>query len=417
VLGWLGCASSDPDDGTTVLRLWKATHGETQQDWAALLAPFHATHPAVRVEVLPHAWEGWDERYAAAFTGGIPPDVAYMPEEFWPRYAAAGRLTRLDEVYPTRIAGMQKEYPDNLWRLGHMGGHQYAIPYVYVSYQLFYNRTLFAEAGVPPPPATPESEGFDEWTWERFSQVAEELTGDRDGDGTVDQWGFAWGAMGVNPNIIYPFLWQAGADLLRPDGGANGFAHNGAVGLRFLQELCDRGVVPEAGLHPTHDELFYDGRAGMAIVGSAQTAVLRRDFPDLDVGAAIVPRGPATEFYDGRGTFGNSGFWVIPAATAHPDAAMDLVSFLSDHDRVTAMMDLIHLFGARLDWEPPADEPLFATFAAGRRFVVPYPLHPRLRQIHSAIVNEVQAMLLGRQSPEQAIAAAAAAVDDLVAAP
>ena len=150
-LGSLGCAGPGADDGVTVLRLWKATHGETQQDWDALLAPFHAAHPRVRVEVLPHAWDGWDERYAAAFTGGTPPDVAYMPEEFWPRYAAAGRLTRLDELFPVRIARMQKEYPDNLWQLGRLGGHQYAVPYVYVSYQLFYNRAVFDEAGVPHP--------------------------------------------------------------------------------------------------------------------------------------------------------------------------------------------------------------------------------------------------------------------------
>ena len=417
VPGWLGCAGPGPEDDATVLRLWKATHGETQQDWDKLLAPLHAANPGVRVEVLPHPWDGWDERYAAAFTGGAPPDVAYMPEEFWPRYAAAGRLARLDELFPAQVGRMQKDYPDNLWQLGNMGGHQYAIPYVYVSYQLFYNRALFDHAGVPHPPATPQAEGSDEWTWQRFARVAEELTRDRDGDGTIDQWGFAWGAMGANPNIIYPFLWQGGADLLRPDGRASGLAQHGAVGLRFLQRLCERGVVPEAGLHPTHDDLFFDGRAGMAIVGSAQTVNLRRDFPELDVGAAIVPQGPATDFYEGRGTFGNAGFWVIPAPTRHPEEALALVRFLSDHDQVAAMMDLIHLFGSRLDWEPPPDEPLFATFAAGCRYVVPYPLHPKLRQIHSAIVTQVQAMLLGRQTPEQTAAAAAAAIDGLVATP
>jgi len=37
-----------------------------------------------------------------------------------------------------------------------------------------------------------------------------------------------------------------------------------------------------------------------------------------------------------------------------------------------------------------------------------------LRLVHTIILAEVQAMLLDHRSPEQAVAAAAAAVDDLV---
>jgi maltose-binding protein MalE len=79
------------------------------------------------------------------------------------------------------------------------------------------------------------------------------------------------------------------------------------------------------------------------------------------------------------------------------------------------MMEVVQLFGARLDWQAPQDDPRLETFISGRRFLVPYPLHPRLRLVHSIIQAEVQAMLLDRRTPEEAVAAAAAAVDDLVA--
>jgi len=78
------------------------------------------------------------------------------------------------------------------------------------------------------------------------------------------------------------------------------------------------------------------------------------------------------------------------------------------------MMEVTQLFSARSDWHTPDEDPRVETFVTGRRFLVPYPLHPRLRLVHTIIVAEVQAMLLDRRTPEQAVAAAAAAVDDLV---
>ena len=405
------CSRGPVDDG--VLRLWKASHGETQQDWDALVAPFERQY-GIDVQVVPHPWNGWDERYAAAFTGGRPPDVSYMPDEFWPRYAAARRLARLDSLFPAAVDSMRADYPDNLWRLGQLKGGQYAIPYLYTSWQLLYNRDLFDAANQPYPPALPGSDSADGWTWPRFLAAAGALTRDVDGDGTVDQWGFAWSAMDENPNTIYPFLWQGGADLLNESRTGNGFAEAGQVGLEFMLQLVGEGVVPEGGMYPGPSALLFQGRAAMAMVPSALVYNFRRDFPDLPLGAAIVPRGPATHFYEGRGSFGNSGFWVVADESPRRDIAFALVRYLSRREHVDAVMDRIFLFGARLDWQPPADEPLFETFVAARRYLVPYPLHRRLRLIHSAVRSEVQAALLGHKTIAQALTHAGAEVDALV---
>ncbi|MFC1526043.1 ABC transporter substrate-binding protein [Candidatus Latescibacterota bacterium] len=401
-----------PSDGT--LRVWKASHGETSLDHERVLAPFFAARPSLRLEALVHPWEGWDERYATAYTGGIAPDIAYMPDEFWPRFAAAGKLAALDELFPDEIAAMAREYPPNLWKLGSLNGHQYGIPYIYVSWHLFYNRDLFDRAGLPHPPATPQAPGFDDWTWERFREAGMALTQDRDGDGVLDQWGLAWTALDENPNTFYPFLWQGGADLLDADRRRNGFARHGRVGFTFIRDLARSGVLPEGGLFPGVTRLFYDGRAGMLIAPGSTMRVLKRDFPDLPFGAAIVPQGPATDFYEGRGAFGNTGFWVLSGDTSHLREAFDLLRYITAPEASAAMVEMMRLFSARRDWQAPDDDPRVQTFVAGRRFLVPYPLHPRLRLIHSIIQAEVQAMLLDRKTPEQAVAAAAAAVDDLV---
>ena len=91
------------------IRWWKASHGATSADWEQLIGGFETEHPGVSVQVVHHAWANWDERYTSAFIGATPPDVSYMPDEFWVRYAASGHLARLDELFPQRIAAMEAE--------------------------------------------------------------------------------------------------------------------------------------------------------------------------------------------------------------------------------------------------------------------------------------------------------------------
>ncbi len=407
------CACRAPTtSGEKVVRLWKAAQGEQRQDWEDVIQPFLEAHPDLRVEVLSHPRLGrtlchrLQRRHTARFSLHARRVLAAL-RRGW-------AVAALDERFPAAIARMREEYPPSLWRLGSLRGRQYGIPYLYVSYQLLYNRDLFDRAGLPPPPATPDAPGFDSWTWERFLEVGRALTQDLDGDGRTDQWGFAWGSLEGHSNALYPFLWQGGADLLTPDGTRNALMPRAVVGLRFIQRMAKERLIPEGGLHPGPADLFYRGRAAMYLTASTVTRILDRDFPDLPVGAAIVPQGPATDFYEGRGTFGNVGFWVVSAASPHAEEAFALLSFLNDRPQVDAMMRRLLLFGARLDWRPAAADPLLETFISGRRYLVPYPLHPRLRVVHSVIQAEVQSMLLGRKTPDEAAAEAARAIDALL---
>ena len=126
------------------------------------------------------------------------------------------------------------------------------------------------------------------------------------------------------------------------------------------------------------------------------------------------PRVPATEFYDGRGSFGNAGFWVVASVSKRPREALDLIQFINRLDKVHEMMRLVQLYGARSDFTVAEDDPLHQVFMRAREYLVPYPLHTRLRQIHSVIMPEVQAMLLGDKTPSQAVSDAADLMDDLV---
>jgi multiple sugar transport system substrate-binding protein len=395
------------------LTFWKASHGEKAEDWAPIIKEFEAANPNIKVETVIHPWEGWDERYGSAFAAGNPPCVSYMPDEFYPKFAAAGQLAKLDQVAAPVLDKMKADYPENFWKLGQFNGNQYGIPYLYVAIQLFYNKDLFDAAKLPYPPSSPDDPTFKDWTWDKFVETAQKLT-----DAAKDQWGFAWSVNFRDNNYTYPYLWQAGADILDVKNNKNAFGNDkGLKGFQFMDDLVHKyKVVPADGMDAKFQQWFFDGKAGMAPVESYAIATLRKDYPKLNVGAALMPQGPGTDFFDGRGTFGNLGFMVVADACKNKDAAMKFVQFVSGKEKNQQMMDVVKLFGARKDFVPPKD-PLFDVFMAGRPWLVGYPLHPKLRQVHSLIYPEVQAMILGQKTPQQALDDAAANVDKLLTQP
>jgi len=395
------------------ITFWKASHGETADDWQKIIDDFQAANPDIKVESVIHPWEGWDERYGTAFAAGNPPDVSYMPDEFYPKFAVAGQLAKYEEVAPDATKAMQPDFPENLWKLGQFEGHQYGIPYLYVAIQLFYNKDLFDAAKVPYPPSSPDDPTFADWTWDKFVEVAKKLT-----DPAKDQWGYAWTVAFRDNNFTYPYLWQAGADIVDVKANKNAFGNEkGLKAFQFMYDLVHTyKVVPADGMDQHFQQWFFEGKAGMAPVESYSIATLRKDYPNLNVGVALMPQGPGKDFFDGRGTFGNVGFMVVSEASKNKDAAVKFVQFISSKEKNQQMMDVVKLFGARNDFTPPSD-PLFQVFMTGRKWLVGYPLHPKLRQVHSLIYPEVQAMILGQKTPQQALNDAAANVDKILQAP
>ncbi len=396
------------------ITFWKASHGDTNEDWRVILDKFEEENPGIKVESLLHPWEGWDERYGAAFAAGEPPDVSYMPDEFWPKFAEAGQLAKLDELFPEELAEMEGDYAQNFWDLCFYKGSQYAVPYLFVAVQLFYNKDLFDAAGIEYPPSSVDDPNFADWTWEKFVEVAQALT-----DPEKDQWGYAWSVNWRDNNFIYPILWQAGADILDVENNTNAFDNEaGLAAFQFMYDLVHTyQVVPDFGLNPKFQQVFYEGRAAMCPVESYSIPILRGDYPEINAGAALAPQGPGTDFYDGRGTFGNSGYWVIAEASENKEAAFKLIQFINQKDNSQYLVgDVVKLFGCRLDFEPlTEEEPLLEIFFQGVPWQVPYPLHPKLRQAHSLIRAEVQALILNEKTPDQAVKDAAAEIDAILA--
>jgi multiple sugar transport system substrate-binding protein len=139
---------------------------------------------------------------------------------------------------------------------------------------IYYNKTLFEDAGVEAPPVTGETA----WTWDQFVDVAKQLTKDRDGKNAadpefnpenIDTYGvtFSTGNWG-----ILPFVRSNGGDFSSEDGMRFGLDSPEAIdALQKLQDLIYvHHVAPTpaaAQSLPATDILMRTGKLAMDLNG------------------------------------------------------------------------------------------------------------------------------------------------------
>ncbi|WP_246213464.1 extracellular solute-binding protein [Kitasatospora viridis] len=150
-----GCGVLGLDgNGTVTLQLVAADYGDSpatssQHYWDDLARRFEAANPKIKVDVRVYSWNDIDARVAAMVKAGHSPDIV-QTGGFADKVAA-------NQLYPARdVLSMDTEanFLDVFNRAGEVLGTQYGIPFVSSSRTFFYNKTIFAKAGIAQPPAS-----------------------------------------------------------------------------------------------------------------------------------------------------------------------------------------------------------------------------------------------------------------------
>ncbi|MFI8855894.1 ABC transporter substrate-binding protein [Streptomyces prasinus] len=145
-----GCGLGTGSSGIT-LELIAADYGTGVDDsskkyWAALTEEYEAEHPGVRIDVTVHSWNDVDREVKERVDAGDPPDMAQIGA--YADYAADGLLYKADDVLSIPV---QADFVSQLATAGQIAGVQYGMPFASSTRVLFYNKTLFEEAGLTPP--------------------------------------------------------------------------------------------------------------------------------------------------------------------------------------------------------------------------------------------------------------------------
>lgn len=148
-----GCGSTS-GSGEVTLKLVVADYdvagGESSKNyWAELTEEFESKNPDIKVQVQVESWNDVDRKVAEMVKAGEAPDIAQIGA--YADYAAADKLYSADQMLSIPV---QSNFLRPLTAAGEMKRVQYGLPFVASTRLLFYNKKLFAEAGITEDPKT-----------------------------------------------------------------------------------------------------------------------------------------------------------------------------------------------------------------------------------------------------------------------
>lgn len=395
-----GNSESSADGGASgePVRIWLPPFGSDPQGtmdfelWDTILADYLGGRGIeYALEIVP--WGGYAEKYLTAISSRTGPDVGYMYMEMIADFIEIGALAPMDE-FITDDMRERYLYLDN----GVMMGAQYAFPFVVGSPRImFYNRDILEANGITEPPST----------WEGFVEVAKKIDIDPDGDGARDIYPFiqAWNdpEIGGLNATYWPFLWQAGGEIVNTDGTlalnspealeAARFVYD----LRFTHDILDESV---SSLN-SNDAVNLMLEGNVAFIKAAPALAKSLDDAGIDWGffSSLENRR--------KGTFTAVDSLVILSSSADKELAFDIIMELTS----PAVMRQFHAMtpfppittdGEYLDNEIFVD--MYREDAAIFRTL---PAVPNAAKIFDFLNKNLQLMMIGEMTPEETLDAAA----------
>ena len=262
-----GKESAKSEDGKTKIRFatWDTAGDVDKQQ--AMVDKFNEEHEDIEVTLEAYG-QDFDTKISAGMGSGDTPDVMYM----WNYPAYHEGLEPLDSY----IEKEGKEYKDNiyeaLWPYNSIDGSTYGIPVGFTTHVLFYNKDLFAQAGVAEPTA--------DWTWDDLQAAAKTITDKTDAKGLAF-------SMKPDPYDYEMFLWSNGAAYCDEEGNIKGNldSDKSKEVFQMFQDMEKEGYAVATEKSGTDE--FRAQQAAMYIYGSWSINDFKKD--GLNFGLVDVP--------------------------------------------------------------------------------------------------------------------------------
>jgi multiple sugar transport system substrate-binding protein len=315
------------------------------QDWrtewfppmaSRMLEIFHEQNPNVRVFFTLDP-ENLEEKMLADFQAGSAPDVFAGCCTFFPIWAQKGHTLDLRPYLAADLdrATIEDWDPAQYRALFTRSGLQYGLPKYHGALALYFNKDAFDDLGQDHPDSS--------WDYDDYQAAMRRLTVDTTDDSKTDRWG---GMMDVSWDRVQVHVNAFGGRFVDADDPTRCLmAEQPALdAMEWLRARMwdDKSMATRLDIQnqPTR-EAFSLGRLATVEDGSwALRDILQKS--NFNVGVAPFPAGPKR-----RATLATTDGFGIYSRSKHPDAAWELLKFLTGKDYGRAMAQAHFLQPAR----------------------------------------------------------------------
>ncbi len=403
-----GLAASGHESGSskTVTLVWwhNANQGAGKALWDTVAKEFQAAHPGVKIKVVPFQNEQFKTKIPIALQSSSPPDV----------FQSWGGGGLVDQVKAGKVADVTKYVAPWIKTIGgsaagwQVNGKQYAIPYSLGVVGFWYNKELFAKAGVTSPPTT----------WPQFLDTIKKL---KAADitpvaiGSKDRWpdAFYWDYLATKlcskstmqqSAVTYKFsdpCWLKAGQYTQQLLDAQPFQDG------FLATPAQQGATSSAGL-------VANGKAAMELQGHWNPGVMQPLTPDNKIPSFLgwfpFPNVPGSKALPGSLLGGGDGFAC--SYKAPQPACAQFLSYIDSPSVQKRIGSTNFGLPVRKGTESSVKDPNLRTvlkFRSAAPFVQLYLDQAYSTAIGQALDDAIADQFAGKATPAQVVAKIAAA--------
>src|SRR4051812_43167032 len=358
---------------------------------------FQAAHPGTKVDIQFVPWAQAHDKFVTSIAGGKVPDVAEMGTTWTPEFADQGALVEQPKIG-------KGQYVSSLVDAATLDGKVYGKPWYAGARSLIYRKDMLEKAGVQPPT-----------NWDEMMAAAKAIKAKVKGVYPVS-------FTGLSEHMYLPTIWQAGGQIATQNGESWKSALNSpeaAKAIDYYTSFYKEGLDPKAAVgweEPDAQTAFVNGDVAMLIAGGWTYNSIIATKPELKskIGTELTPAGPS-----GKGTAFAGGSHLVQFQESKNKAlGSAFIDFMLQPEQLNKFTSEIGFLpgttaGIKASGylEDPQRKP-FAEQLLDHSAV--YPPSPKWGGLEGANIfdGEVQKVMKGQATPQQAVAELAKKMDE-----
>jgi raffinose/stachyose/melibiose transport system substrate-binding protein len=391
-------ATAAPVEPVTITWWHISTADEHKALFQKFADDYTALHPNVTIEITVLENEAFKSKLTTVMQSGEPPDIfqswggGVMNE-----YATAGLLRDITPELDADGGAWRNTFAQGALGVYAYKGENYGVPWDMGMIGWWYNKALFAQAGIAEPPAT-WTEFLDDVKALKAAGITPIALGEGDKWPGMHMWAYLVTRLGGKANFEGALL-RTGSFTDAP------FVEAG----KMIQDLVALQPFQDGFLGATYGDeatAMGNGKAAMELMGQWAPAVEKDNSADKNGIGDNLGFFPFPAVEGGKGAItdaigGGNGFAIGKNA---PDAAVDFVKFMTSAENQAALASIGVAIPVVKGGEAGLSDPLMIlvqkNFAAGEYFQLYY--DQALPPAMGSVINDsTQGLFAGTLTPEQ----------------